>query len=156
MICNFLKWNVHLILNAPFQARTLLLFYKFGWLTINKITIERFLILFPKILDQRAPDYLSKKLLSTKYCKSQFDTRSPFALSFQFHVPTARSECSSLMLFNCRRLLVIMTLFIPCTDLKKFRRNYFEYIKHTITPDSFKTDRIFYFFINVILSFMWS
>ena len=81
MICNFLKWNVHLILNAPFQARTLLLFYKFGWLTIiNKITIERFLILFPKILDQRAPDYLSKKLLSMKYCKSQFDTRSPFAL----------------------------------------------------------------------------
>lgn len=68
IICNFSKWNVHLILNAPFQARTLLLFYKFGWLTINKITIERFLILFPKILDQRAPDYLSELQLSMKYC----------------------------------------------------------------------------------------
>ena len=45
------KRCARLILDAPFQARTLPLFYKLGWLPINHICIERRLILFKKILD---------------------------------------------------------------------------------------------------------
>ena len=52
-----------LILDAPFQARTLPLFYKLGWLPINHVCIERRLILFKRILDRRAPDYLTETLL---------------------------------------------------------------------------------------------
>ena len=33
--------------------------------------------------------------------------------------------------------------FAFSTDLKKFRRNYFDCIMCKFTPDSFKTDRIF-------------
>ena len=34
-------------------------------------------------------------------------------IAFLFHVPTVGSECSFLMLFDCGRILAIMTLFIP-------------------------------------------
>ena len=37
--------------------------YKLGWLPINHICIERRLILFKRILDGRAPDYLTETLL---------------------------------------------------------------------------------------------
>ena len=33
--------------------------------------------------------------------------------------------------------------FVYSTNLKKFRRNYFDYIMCKFTPDSFKTDRIY-------------
>ena len=59
----------------PFQAKTRPLFLEFGWLPINQICIEKRLFLFKKILDGRAPDYLSEKLFSLKYHKS-YDTRS--------------------------------------------------------------------------------
>jgi len=42
------KRCARLILDAPFQARTLPLFYKLGWLSVNYICIERHLILFEK------------------------------------------------------------------------------------------------------------
>ena len=42
------KRCARLILDAPFRARTLPLFYKLGWLPINHICIERRLILFKK------------------------------------------------------------------------------------------------------------
>ena len=44
--------------------------------------------------------------------------------------------------------------FVYCIDPKKFRRNYLDSIMHKFTPDSYKTDKILYFFINVILSFI--
>ena len=47
-------------IDAPFQARTLPLILELGWLPINQICIERRLFLFKKILNGRAPDYLSE------------------------------------------------------------------------------------------------
>ena len=44
--------------------------------------------------------------------------------------------------------------FVYSTDLKKFRSNYFDCIMRKFTPDTFKTDRIFLFFINVISIFI--
>ena len=58
------KQCARIILDAPFQARTLPLFLELGWLPINHLCIERRLCLFKKILDGRAPDYLTQKLSS--------------------------------------------------------------------------------------------
>ena len=130
-----------LILDAPFQARTLPLFYKLGWLPINHICIERRLILFKKILDGRAPDYLSEKLLSLKYCKSH-DTRS--RMPYRLPIPRTNSR-KRMFFFNALQLWknISDNDFVYSTDLKKFRRNYFDCIMRKFTPDSFKTDRIF-------------
>ena len=130
-----------LILDAPFQARTLPLFYKLGWLPINHICIERRLILFKKILDGRAPNYLSEKLLSLKYCKF-YDTRS----RMPYRLPIPRTNCRKRMFFyNAFQLWnnISDNEFVYSTDLKKFRSNYFDCIMRKFTPDSFKTDRIF-------------
>ena len=64
-----------IILDAPFLARTLPPFLELGWLPINQIGIERILLLLKNMLDGRALDYLSEKLLSLKYHKS-YDIRS--------------------------------------------------------------------------------
>ena len=135
------KRRAHLILDAPFQARTLPLFYKLGWLPINDICIERRLILFKKILDGRAPNYLSEKLLSLKYCKF-YDTRS----RMPYRLPIPRTNCRKRMFFyNALQLWnnISDNEFVYSTDLKKFRSNYFDCIMRKFTPDSFKTDRIF-------------
>ena len=70
-----------IILDAPFQARTLPLFLELGWLPINQICIERRLLLLKNILDGRAPDYLCEKLLSLKYRKSH-NTRTRLLYRF--------------------------------------------------------------------------
>ena len=59
-----------IILDAPFQARTLPLFLELGWLPTNQICIERRLLLLKNILDGRAPDNLCEKLLSLKLTAS--------------------------------------------------------------------------------------
>ena len=63
-------WRI--ILDAPFQSRTLPLFLEPGWLPINQICYERRLFLFflkKKIMDGCAPNYLSEKQISLKYRK---------------------------------------------------------------------------------------
>ena len=77
------KRCARIILGAPIQAWTLPLFLELGWLPIDKICIERRLPLLKKILDGRAPDYLSEKLLSLKYITSHMIKRSrlPYRLS---------------------------------------------------------------------------
>ena len=82
------KRCARIILGAPFQARTLPLLLELGWLPINQICIERRLLLLKKILDGRAPHYLSEKLLSLKYHKSH-DTRS--RLPYRLAVPRTNS-----------------------------------------------------------------
>ena len=48
------------------------------------------------------------------------------------------------MLFNCGRMLAIMTLFIPLILISLEESTlYFDVIMRKFTPDSFKTDRIF-------------
>ena len=61
------KRCARIILDAPFHARTLPLFLELGWLPINHLCIERRLSLFKRILDGRAPDYLTQKLSSFKF-----------------------------------------------------------------------------------------
>ena len=88
------KRCARLILDAPFQARTLPLFYKLRWLPINHICIKRRLILLKKILEGRAPDYLSDKLISLKYCKF-YDTRS----RMPYRLPIPRTNSRKRMFF---------------------------------------------------------
>jgi len=138
----FLKFkNYVLVLDAPLQARTLPLFHKLGWLPINHICIERRLILFKKILDGRAPDYLSEKLLSMKYYKS-YDKRSR-RMPYRLPIPRTNSR-KRMFFFNALQLWknISDNDFVYSTDLKKFGRNYFDNIMRKFTPDSFKTDRI--------------
>ena len=132
-----------LILDAPFQARTLPLFYKLEWLPINQICIERRLIMFKKILDGPALQTTSLRnyyhwnaarlIIQDLGCL----TTSPF------HKPTTGSERYFLMLFNCGLILVIIKWRCLFHHLKKFRRNYLDCTMCKFTPDSFKTDRIF-------------
>ena len=101
-----------------------------------------------KILDGRAPDYLSKKLLSLKYCKS-YDTRS--RMPYRLPIPRTNSR-KRMVFFNALQLWknISDNDFVYSTDLKAFRRNYVDCIMPKFTPDSFKTDRIFIFLL------MWS
>ena len=92
-------------------------------------------------MDGRAPDYLSEKLLSLKYCKS-YDTRSrmPYCLP----IPRTNSR-KRMFFFNALQLWknISDNDFVYPTDLKKFRRNYFDCIMRKFTPDSLKTDKTF-------------
>ena len=58
------------------------------WLPINQTCIERRLLLLKKILDERAPDYLSEKLFSLKVSVMIQGLGCLIAL-FLFHVPIA-------------------------------------------------------------------
>ena len=78
------KQCAHIILDAPFQARTLSLFLELGWLPINHLCIARRICLFKNILDGRAPDYLIQKLSSFKFNKL-YDTRS--RLPYRLPIP---------------------------------------------------------------------
>ena len=135
------KQCARLILDAPFQARTLPLFYKLEWLPINQVCIERRLILFKKILDGRAPDNLTEKLLSLKYCKSH-DTRS--RMPYRLPIPQTNNR-KRMFFFNALQLWKNISDydFVYSTNLKKFRRNYFNHIMCKFTLDSFKTIRIY-------------
>ena len=129
------KRCARLILDAPFQARTLPLFYKLRWLPINHICIKRRLILFKKILEGRAPDYLYK-LISLKYCKS-YDTRS--RMPYRLPIPRTNSR-KRMFFYNALQLWknISDNDFVYSTDLKKFSKNYFDHIMREFTPDSFK------------------
>ena len=92
-------------------------------------------------MDGLAPDYLSEKLLSLKYCKT-YDTRSPMP----YRLPTPRTNSRKRMFFfNALQLWknISDNDFVYSTDLKTFRRNYFDCIMRKFTLESFKTDRIF-------------
>ena len=135
------KQCARLILDAPFRARTLPLFYKLEWLPINQVCIERRLISFKKILDGRAPDNLTEKLLSLKYCKSH-DTRS--RMPYRLPIPQTNNR-KRMFFFNALQLWKNISDydFVYSTNLKKFRRNYFNHIMCKFTLDSFKTIRIY-------------
>ena len=139
------KRCARLNLDAPFQARSLPLFYKLGLLPINHICIERRLILFKKIMDGLAPDYLSEKLLSLKYCKT-YDTRSP--MPYRLPIPRINSR-KRMFFFNALQLWknISDNDFVYSTDLKTFRRNYFDCIMRKFTLESFKMTEYFSFLL---------
>ena len=130
-----------IILDAPFQARTLPLFLELDWLPINQICIERRLFLFKEILDGRAPDYLSEKLLSLKYHKS-YDTRS--RLSYRLPI-SGTNSMKRMFFYNAVKLWndVSDNDLVCSSDVKIFKRNYCNLIMCKFTPDSFRSDRIF-------------
>ena len=112
----------------------------FGDVTCNP-RIERRLLLLKKIVDGRAPDYLSEKLLSLKYHKSH-DTRSQ--LPCWLPIPRTKSMkrmffCNAVKLWNN----VSENALVRSSDVKKFNRNFFDSVMCKFTPDSFKIDRIF-------------
>ena len=84
------KLCARIILDAPFQSRTLPLFLEPGWLPINQICYERRLFLLKKIINKKikkkivdgcTPNYLSEKHLSLKYRKSHCTrSRLPYRL----------------------------------------------------------------------------
>ena len=94
-----------------------------------------------KILDGRAPDYLTEKLLSLKYCKSH-NTRS--RMPYRLPIPQTNNR-KRMFFFNALQLWKNISDydFVYSTNLKKFRRNYFDHIMCKFTPDSFKTIRIY-------------
>ena len=117
------------------------LFLELGWLLINQICIERRLLLLKKILDGNAPDYLSEKLLSLKYHKSH-DTRS----RLPYQLPILRTNSMKRMFFyNAVKLWtnVSENALVRSSDLKKFKRHFFDSLMCKFTPDSFKIDRIY-------------
>ena len=140
-ICKVQKRCARIILGPPFQATPLPLFLELGWLLINQICIERRLLLLKKILDGNAPDYLSEKLLSLKYHKSH-DTRS----RLPYQLPILRTNSMKRMFFyNAVKLWtnVSENALVRSSDLKKFKRHFFDSLMCKFTPDSFKIDRIY-------------
>ena len=98
------------------------------------------------MLDWRAPDYLSEKLLSLKYHKSH-DTRS--RLPYRLSIPRTNSmfEAKSMFFYNEVEQWNNVSdsdLVRASSDGKKFiKRNYFDSVICKFTPNSFKVDRIF-------------
>ena len=125
------KRCARIILDAPFQARSLLLFLELGWLPVNHICRERRLCLVKNILDGRAPGYLTQKLSSLKYNKS-YDTRS--WLPYRLPIPRTNSM---------KRMFFYNKDFVCFSSAKNFKRRYFDLIMCKFTPDSFKIDRVF-------------
>ena len=94
-----------------------------------------------EILDGRAPDLLSEKLLSLKYHKSH-DIRS----RLPYQLPILRSNSMKRMLFyNAVKLWtnVSENALVRSFDVKKFNRNFFDSVQCKFTPVSFKIDRIY-------------
>lgn len=140
------KRYVRLILDAPFQARTLQLFYKLGWLPIKQITNERCLILFPKILDGRASDYLWETIIieilqvSIGYKISK--------LSYCLRIPRTNSR-KRLFFFNTLQMWknIRDNDFVSPIDLKNLEETTLTTsCIHSHLADSFKTDSIFLVF----------
>ena len=133
------KRCARIILDAPFQARSLPLFLELGWLPVNRICRERRLCLFKKILDGRAPEYLTQKLSSLKYNKS-YDTRS--RLPYRLPIPRTISM-KRVFFYNAVKLWNDVTNDKDFSSAKNFKRRYFDLIMCKFTPDSFKIDRVF-------------
>ena len=136
------KRCARIILDAPFQARTLPLFLELGWLPINHLCIARRLCLFKNILDGRAPDYLTQKLSSFKFNKL-YDTRS--RLPYRLPIPRTNSM-KRMFFYNAVKLWNVVTSnrdFVCFSSAKKFRRSYFDLIMCKFTPDTFRIDRVF-------------
>ena len=136
------KRCARIILDAPFQARSLPLFLELGWLPVNHICRERRLCLFKKILDGRTPEYLTQKLSSLKYNKS-YDTRS----RLPYRLPIPRTNSMKRMLFyNAVKLWNDVTNdkdFVCFSSAKNFKRRYFDLITCKFTPDSVKITEFF-------------
>ena len=127
------------------------LLFLLGWLPINEICIERRLLLLKKMLDGRAPDSLSEILLSLKYHQSH-DTRS--RLPYRLHIPRTNSmkrmflyravkQRNNVSDNNSPSIIHGDNDLVHSSDVKKFKRNYFDSVMCKFTPDSFKIDRIF-------------
>ena len=113
------KRCARVMLDAPFQAKDPAI----TRITINQICIERRLLLFKKILDGRAPDTRS---------------RLPYRLP--------RTNCMKRMFFyNAVKLWknVRDNNLVRSSDVKKFKRNYYDSVMCKFTPDNFKIDRNF-------------
>ena len=134
-IFKFQKWCARIVLGALFQARTLPLFLELKWLPINQICIERRLLALKKILDLRAPDFLSEKLLSLKYHKSH-DTRS--RLPYRLPIPRTNSMKRTFF-YNAFELWnnVSENTLVRSSDVKKFKRDFFDSVMCKFTPDGF-------------------
>ena len=93
--------------------------------------------LFKKILDGCAPDYLSEKLLLLSY-----DTMS--RLSYRLPIPRTNSM-KRMFFYNVVELWndVSDNDLVCSSDVKKFKRNYFNFIMCKFTSDSFRSDRVF-------------
>ena len=78
--------------------------------------------------------------------KLSYDTRSQ--MPYRLPIPRTNSRKRT-FLFNTLQLWknISDNDFVYSTDLKKFRKNYFDCIMSKFTPDSFKTDSIFKFFL---------
>ena len=116
------KRCARIIRGPPFQATTLPLFLELGWLLINQICIERRLLLLKKILHGSVPDYLSEKLLSLKYHKSN-DTRS----RLPYRLPILRTNSMKRMFFyNAIKLWtnVSENALVRSSDVKKFKEKF--------------------------------
>ena len=143
------KRCARIILGPPFQATTLPLCLELGWLPINQICIERRLLLLKKILDGRALDYQSEKLLSLKYHKSH-DTRS----RLPYQLPILRTNSMKRVFFyNAVKLWtnVSENALVRSSDVKKFKRNFLDSVKCKFTPVSFKIDRNLLTFLNDLI-----
>ena len=93
------------------------------------------------ILDGRALDLLSEKLLSLKYHKSH-DIRS----RLPYQLPILGSNSMKRMFFyNAVKLWtnVSENALVRSFDVKKFNRNFFDSVKCKFTPVSFTIDRIY-------------
>lgn len=118
-----------LILDAPFQARTLPLFYKLGWLPINHICIERRLILFKRILD----------VLLTTSLRHCYDWNSASLMLQDLGCLIPRTNNGKQMFFfNALRFWKNISDNDFAIDLNKFRSNYFDCIIGKFTPASLK------------------
>ena len=93
-----------------------------------------------KILDGRAPDFLSKKLLSLK-CHKSHDTRS--RLPYRLPIPRTNSM-KRIFFYNAFKLWnnVSENALVRSSDVKKFKRDFFDSVMCKFTPDGFKIDRI--------------
>ena len=103
------KRCARIILDAPFQVRTLPLFLELGWLPINHLCIERRLCLFKKILDGRAPDYLTQKLSSFKYDKP-YNTTNSMKRMFFFNAIKLWNDVTTDRDFHVQKFLKEVTL----------------------------------------------
>ena len=66
----------YMIDQCPENTRSLTIFKQLGWIPVDKLCLLNKLILFKKLIDGRAPDYLCDKLTLFSSSSSKFNTRS--------------------------------------------------------------------------------
>lgn len=133
------KRCARIILNESYQSRSLSLFVKLGWTPINHICIAKRLILFKKITDKRAPDYLTKKLSSFEYL-NHYNTRR----QLPYHLPIPKTNSMKRSFFySTIKTWTDISKSVSLLNEKKLKVNYDKFIMQRYTPDTFKVHRIF-------------